>query len=301
MARNRQLYEDVMDVALRATLKEFGFKRKSYATYIMDRPERRWIYELWSEPRIGAGFNETAAVGFPAIEAIIKRYLQGIFVAGVGTRTKAFVGTITPQLMEIAEGHDFYTLRGGPASRRRSKKYQAAQNDPIMKYQRDGWWALPKHPMIGKPGFDEDEFDRIIWDNVAKLGRFLDEQWRAHMPAWYRSCDDPLFVADWIENRQFFLKAVSSDFTLAILYHQGGDDERAARYLHRRIEEGRLTYNETYSELRKEHGGSWLRQLLYPGCWSEEKVAEGAASTLKWRREYAEAARRLADGLGISL
>jgi len=64
MARLRQLYEDVMDVALRATLKEFGFKRKSYATYIMERPDRRWYFELEAEPRLGTGFEDMAGCIF---------------------------------------------------------------------------------------------------------------------------------------------------------------------------------------------------------------------------------------------
>lgn len=304
MARERQLYEDVMDVALRATLKDFGFKRKSHTTYIMDRPERRWIYKLWAEPRFGAGFDENAAVHLPALDPIFEKYLRDVVMQLAGIHPTAIVNTTTPQLMEIAEGHDFYTRLGYRASKKLAKAYKAAQTNPVMKYQRDGWWVLPAHPMIENPRrdgeeFDEDEYYRIIWDHVNELGRFLDEQWRTYVPAWYESCDDPLFIVDWIENRNN-RSSRGLDITFAILCHLGGEDERAARYLGRRIDAARRSHDETYSEIHRERRGSWLRGLLETR-WSEEQVAEEAANLLDARRGYAEAARRLADGLGIAL
>ena len=45
MPRRRQHYEDIMDVKLRATLKDLGFKRKSHASYIHEGPKVRRIFE----------------------------------------------------------------------------------------------------------------------------------------------------------------------------------------------------------------------------------------------------------------
>ena len=42
----RRDYEDVMDVKLRATLKELGFERKGAATYVFERPRVTWFFEL---------------------------------------------------------------------------------------------------------------------------------------------------------------------------------------------------------------------------------------------------------------
>ena len=119
-------------------------------------------------------------------------------------------------------------------------------------------------------------------------------------PRWYERCDDPLFVADWIEHHDTSA-ANRVDLTYAVLHHLGGNDERAAQFLWRRVKAAEITYDELYSEYYRERRGSWLRRLLYPGGWSEERVAEQTASSLEYWRELSEAARKLAGGLGIAL
>lgn len=302
MARERQLYEDVMDVALRATLKEFGFKRKSHATYVMDRPERRWIFELESEPRLGIGFEAMPGVHIPALDAVCEKHIPGVWVFHAVNRTEphAHVTATVPLLMEIAEGHDFYTLRRGLAAKTWSKEYEAAQNNPVMRYRRKGWWVKPIHLLPPESEVSEEEYDRIEEDIIDRMGRFLDEQWRAHVPAWYERCDDPLFVIDWLENHQPSGGA-PTDLTNAVLYHLAGDNALAAECLQRPIQEAEISYEEFYRRIYRDRGGSWLRQLLYPGTWTKEQVAKATTSSLKWCAERAEAARKLANGLGISL
>ena len=299
IARERQFYEDVMDVALRATLKKFGFKRKSHATYIMDRPDRRWILELESEPRLGAGFEAFSAVHVPELDAIFEKYAPGFRVHQAPTRARSHVMATIPQLMEVAAGHDYYTCPRGPASDDWSKEYEAAQNDPVMKYQHNSWWVLPKIPTMKELGYDEEEHERMIWNKVEETGRFLDEQWRAYVPAWYESCDDHLFLAGWIEHQA--PNIITTGCTLGVLCHMGGDDNRAADFFHDRLQEADISYAELHKNLHNEYRGSWLKQLWLGGGWSEEEVESTARGRFKYYQETAEATHRLADGLGIAL
>ena len=302
MARLRQLYEDVMDVALRTTLKEFGFKRKSHATYIMDRPDRLWYFELEAEPRLGIGFEDLPGVHIPALDAICEKHIPGVWVSQAVNRTKphAHVTANIPLLMEIAEGHNMYTVGTGFTSKVRPKGFESAKHPEIIDFQNRHRWVLPSHPMIGKPGFDEEEFDKIIYENIKKLGHFLNDQWRAHVPAWYQRCDDPLFVIDWLENHQPSGGA-PLDLTCAILYHLAGDNGLAAECLRKTVKKAEASYEELYRQIYRDRGGSWFRRLYDPATWTKERVAKSAARALEWRAERAEAARRLANGLGIRL
>lgn len=302
MARGRHLYDEVMDVALRATLKEFGFKRKTRATYIMDRSERRWYFELEAEPRLGIGFEAMPGVHIPALEAICEKHIPGVWVFYAFNRTKphAHVTATIPLLMEIAEGHDFYTKRRGPASDSWSREYESAQNKPVMQFQNRGWWVLPPRPMIGELGYDEDELDKITCENIKKLGYLLDNQWRAHVPTWYERCDDPLFVIDWLDKHQPSGGA-PLDLTSAVLYHLAGKNGLAAECLRKTVQKAEISYDELYREIYRERGGSWLYRLYYPGTWTKERVAESTVDALERRADRAEAARRLAHGLGIRL
>ena len=178
MAR-RQLYDDVMDVALRATLKEYGFTRKTRRDYILERPDRIWIFELEMAPDPRPGFETMAAVCLPQFDEIFETHLPDFWRQGIASRNHAHVGTSIEKLMEIASGHDFYTMQRGPASRNWSEAYQKAQSDPVMQYQDHGYWVPPKYGDHLEQSHEQDMRD---WKRgVRELGLFIDEQWRTHV------------------------------------------------------------------------------------------------------------------------
>jgi hypothetical protein len=302
MARLRQLYEDVMDVALRATLKEFGFKRKSYATYIMERPDRRWYFELEAEPRLGTGFEDMAGVHIPALDAICEKHIPGVWVFHAVNRTEpsAHVTANIPQLMEIAEGHNFYRPDIGFTSKRRRKGFEIVKHPEIVDFRSYHRWAKPTHLLPSRSEVSKEEYDRIEADIFDRWGHFLDDQWRAHVLTWYERCDDPLFVIDWLENHQGS-GGTTIDLTCAILYHLAGDNGLAAECLRKTVQEAEISYEDHYRTIYRDRGGSWFRRLYDPGTWTKERVAKSAAGALEWCAERAEAARRLASGLGIRL
>lgn len=297
MARERQSYEYVMDVALRATLKELGFKRKTYAAYIRETEDRVWIFELGAEPMIGAGFSDMAGVQVPELDRIFERYAPGGRVHHGVTRNPSHVTTELPVLMEIAAGHKYYTTGMGRASKNWSKEYEAAQSDPLMKYRHDKWWVL----RAGLPTSDEgddrwERYDRRMDEMILEFGHFLNDIWLQYALPWYQRCDDPLFVADWMETRD---RGSRSYCSLAVLHHMGGDDRRAADYLHRCFDEASVTYDELYRELYREHHRSWLGRWWGDDGLSDEVIAERAQNWLTQGKRTAETAQKLAGGLGI--
>ncbi len=290
MAR-KQIYDYVMNVALRDTLKEFGFTRKTRRDYILERSDRIWIFEVeMAPPR--QEFSAHAAVYLPELQTLMERRLPGFWFGKASTRNHSHVRASIPQLMEIPEGHDYYTtIYGNP-----TKAYLEAQCDPIMRYQERGNWALPES---GDPLLQSDEERTRAMDRgIRELGLFIDEQWRAFVPDWYRKCDDPMFVVDWMEKHGS--RGFAIDLALAALCHMAADNGRAAFYLRRRIEEAGISYEDLYRELHRHYRGNWLQRLWSRG-WSEQKVAELASGRLAAMKEAAEAARKLADGLGIRL
>ena len=202
--------------------------------------------------------------------------------------------------MQIAEGHNFYTVSAGLTSKQRPKGYETAKHPEIMDFRSYGWWVKPIHLLPSESEVGEEEYDRIEEDIIDRMGHFLDDQWRAHVPTWSERCDDPLFIIDWLENHQPSGGA-SKDLTYAVLYHLAGDNILASEYLRRPIQKAEISYEELYTKIHRERRGSWLRRLLYPNCWSEERVAKAAALRLKLSQEFAEGARKLANGLGIAL
>jgi len=295
MAR-RQIYDDVMDVALRNTLKECGFTRKTRRDYILERPDRIWIFELEMVPN--RGFEATAAIFLTEMDAIIKRYAPDFWVHLVGTRNPAHLCATIPQLMQIAAGHDYYTIRRGPASRNWSEAYQRAQGDPVMKYRDLYCWVLPKYGE--RLGRSQEERIRDLKRGARELGLFMDEQWRFHAWKWYWNCENYGFVVDWMENHQIVSPA--AEMSLGVLCYLAGDYGKARRYFRSHIDASKRPYDDVYRELHAARRGSWLRRIWgKPGNWTEQEVVEETKKALEYNAMLADAARRVAGGLGITL
>ncbi len=296
MAR-RQLYDDVMDVALRATLEKNGFSRKTRRDYVREQPDRMWYFELEMAPDPWPGFEATATVFLPELDAIMEKYAPGIGGLCAERRNHAHISASIPELMQVAAGHDFYTSRRGPASRNWSEAQQRAQSDPVMEYQQRGFWVLPQYAY--ELNLDLEEERHRLRKGRQELGLFLDEQWRIHALAWYFRCNDPLFVVNWIETDEFY--SDHYDISAAVLCHMAGDNGKAASYLQRRFEDARLSYDEIYKNFYKRQRGNWFQRVWAGGyVWTEERVAAEAKAELTLLANLAKAGRNLAAGLGIS-
>lgn len=293
----RQMYEDVLDVALRQTLKEHGFTRKSRRDYVLERPGRIWTFEVEMERRMGDGFLADATVFVPELDAILEHHVPGFYGQHAPSHGTSTVKATITVLMEIEAGHDFYTRRRGPNSQLWSEAYQRAQEDPIMRYRYRGYWTLPQ---FSERLEKSDPQDKPDWEEGAReLGLFLDAQWRAYVWDWYHKCDDPMFVVHWIETQR--CTNIFSDCSLAVLCHMAGNPDRTRFYLQRRVDEGRTTYEELYKEIHRHYRGNWLQRLWSTIGWSEEQVVDLAQGRLQHLQRAAEAARKLAAGFDIQL
>ena len=95
-----------MDVALRATLKEFGFKRKSRTNYVCEHsPERVWIFEIepWSQHH---PFRDWSGIFVPEIENIVTRVTPELKTYETFLREPSQFKTSTVELARIALGWD---------------------------------------------------------------------------------------------------------------------------------------------------------------------------------------------------
>jgi hypothetical protein len=292
----RQMYDDVLDVALRQTLIDHGFTRKTKRDYMQERPDFIWYFEVEMEPRLGIGFRATAAVSVPEVDAILRRNGLDDFMFHGITHNRTTVVTTLLRLIEIADGRHYrhHSQPVYPPNGLESRRGEPGI--PIVFYLENQFWTVPRYTdALGR----SDEECKSDWDRgVRELGEFMDRQWLIHAPDWYRKCDDPMFIVDWMETEDSLGRY--GDITLAALCHVAGSTDRARFYLRRRVEEAKITYEELYRELHKDKRGNWLRRLWSSG-WSEEKIVESAKGRLEGLRETADAARKLADGIGIRL
>jgi hypothetical protein len=276
MARERQWYEDVMDVALRATLKEHGFRRKSHATYICEHsPDRVWAFELALCHSPAQYFSESSGIFGTAIEAVMSRLAPECANHRTGMRTLVHATVGIGELIKIENGWDVKAWNQNPQSKTWLGGYRNHPSiDTVLRHIQPG--GCFTHEAAGSPmKLGWPEWRRRVKTVTEELGHDLDMLWRKYELDWLQRCDDPLF-------------------------HLAGADDRAAPYLQQRIDDGAIPYETHLEELELEkQAGFWERLWRGPPKPIDAKTI--AQQRLKYWRIWGEAARKLADGLGIKL
>lgn len=294
----RQMYDDVLDVALRQTLIDHGFKRKSKRDYMQERPGRVWYFEVEMERRLGMGFLANAAVSIPELDATLERFVPGFF--GVHAPTHNTTNVMAPllRLIELEHGRRYSVTRQPIYPVEGFDSAETQRGDQIFYYLEQSHWVIPRY--TDRLGRSDEERKSDRERGARELGLFLDELWRALAWDWYHACDDPLFVVNWIETED--PGGIATDCSLAVLCNMAGETDRTRFHLQRRVEEASTTYEELYQEIYEAERGSWLHRFLHGGVGSsEEEVANLAKGRLKVLRNAADGARKLADGFGIRL
>lgn len=291
MARWRQWYEDVVDVALRATLKEHGFKRKSPSTYVFDRsPDRVWAFELGLCHSQAEYFSECSGIFAPKIAESVNRFGIDKWVWLTGMRTATHTAVGIAELVKIENGWDAKSWSRNPRS---STWYGGYRRPPsfatILRHiQPGGCYSYDAAGNVSKVG--ENEWRRRIATITEELGHDLDDNWRKYELRWLQNCDEPAYFARWLEERVHG----RTELLLAIAYHLAGDADRAASFLNKAIHDGERPFEAVAAELRE--------QAIERGDKSKlATVDEDARSLFKYLQSRAEATRHLASGLGICL
>ena len=326
MTRSRQWYEDVMDVALRATLKEFGFKRRSRTNYVCEHsPDRVWVFEI--EPwRQHHPFRDWTGIFVPEIEDIVTRIAPEIGTYATFLRNPAHLRASIAELVKIEHGWDQATWERSPKSRHWLWGQRFSPRVTLAVPLFDGnWWNQDhvKEVLVRKRSVQEfvrrsagiSWHERLSRDNketAEAVGRELDFLWRKYSHDWLRRCDDPRYLAEWLNTYVFSGKytPLRSTYaaTAATAYHMAGDQDGAASVLNRLIAELETAFE---TELARKQArdrtpgpiAQWVRGLIgHPTPPPREHNAEARAwAKLDVKRENAEAARKLAAGLGIKL
>ena len=327
MARNRQWYEDVMDVALRATLKEFGFKRKSRTNYICEHsPERVWIFEI--EPRRGHDrFRDWSGIFVPEIKDIVTRIAPEMEEFVTVLRNPAQFKTSIPDLVRISRGWDEPTWEKNPKSRHWlwGSRYPPSIEIAIPLSDggtKDAWWHLRyvkevlaktrtarEWVMRDYEGDDRKPWERD-WEETARAaGLELDALWRKHAHAWLQKCDDPNYLAQWFDRHIFSGKNTPLReryaANAAISYFVAGDQDGATKILNRLIAESETSYkivlDREEARDRSRELGPVLSAIFGQTPPPTRDAATRAQSTVRVNRVYREAAYKIASGLGLKL
>lgn len=291
MSRNRQWYEDVMDVALRATLKEHGFKRKSRTNYVCEHsPERIWIFEI--EPwRQHHPFRDWSGIFVPEIEEIVTGIDPEMRTHHTFLREPSQLKASIVELAWIALGRDRVNWEKNPKSRHwlwgRRRPPPITREIPLW----DGGWWYMNHvkEVLDKTrtpdewimrGYEDDDREpwKRKWDETAEaVGVELDALWRKYAHDWLQKCDDMHFLAEWFDQQVYSPGHPGHETTAATAataWHLAGNDFRAADILGRLVTENEaIAANKT----------------------------ENTAEYRSYVRTIAEAARKLADKFGIRL
>lgn len=249
MARHRHRYEDVMDVALRATLKEHGFKRKSKASYVCDHsPSRVWIFEIeiWKS-RIG--FKNRTAIFVPEIEDIVTRATPGIGTYDTRTRNPSQFMTSVAGLIRTEFGWDNATWEANPKSDHwlwgPRAAPEAGKAIPIM--DGNSWgYNRAKTYLAKNIGTRElvlrnsrrdrnPEYWRDRDETTEEVGQELDRLWRGYAHEWLQKCDDPRYLAEWLDKYVCSWRGLPvrgpCAFTAATAWHLAGETSRATKIL----------------------------------------------------------------------
>lgn len=248
MARQRQWYEDVMDVALRATLKEFGFKRKSHTNYVCEHsPERIWFFEIktW---RQSDQFTDITGIFVPEVENIVKRIAPRLGPFDAYMKNPAQFSATVARLIKIENGWDNATWEKNTKSRHWfwGKRYPPS-TEKIVPLLRDDHWNLQnaKAILAGKRTardfvlrsieHDLNEQERDTLETAEAVGLELDRLWRSHVYEWLQKCNDPRFLANWLDKYVCSQRNVprhdSCAFTGATAWLLAGDKVSASELL----------------------------------------------------------------------
>ena len=263
MARERQWYEDVMDVALRATLKEHGFKRKSPATYVCDHsPDRIWVFEIeiWKSL---IGFKDWTAIFVPEIENIVTRVAPEIGTYDTRMRSPSQFCTSIGNQVKIEQGWDNATWETNPKSDHWLWGPRAAPEAGKRVQIMDGnsWGNTHAKAFLMKNINTQElarknirqksnsEYWRDRDETTETVGQELDKLWRVYIFEWLQKCDDPHYLAEWLEKYVCSWRGLPTRepcaFTAATAWHLAGEGSRVADILNEVIAKFEITNAET--------------------------------------------------------
>ena len=290
----RRDYEDVMDVKLRATLKELGFERKGAATYVFERPRVTWFFELERGWDYGFGpiFYDALGVFDPEVERIFRDVLENDWVRHTEMRSRCYVGTRIPRLVEIE-------LEDGPTqSLARGSYKRPPKVDSVIEYYWKGAWR-PRHDPAEPTSPEERE--RLYRERIAEFGPYFDEMFRRYALPWFQMSEKPKEFAQWYEN--YTVDPFWPDFVRVlcaiVVHHIAGNRKRAKELIQQLIAEGDLSFEELLRDVHDQKGiRSWMFWPVFRSVFKPEQYEENARADEALNQIGARKARRLAEVLG---
>ena len=301
MPRRRQSYEDIMDVKLRATLKELGFKRKSHATYIREDPKVRRIFELELDHNvISADFTDGAGVFNHEMERIYDEVLKRHYIQYSGIRNHAHAGTSIMTLIEIERGWDYRTWQETHPPENGlfgDIIHRPPDVTKVVEHCSDrGYWT----PVIADWRLEDEEWERQHRPHVEALGTYLEELFHRYILPWYETCDDPLSFARWYD--RYESRGLTQILGAITAYGLAGEKDRAGELIRGRIEEAARSFEDVRQEVDDHYFRHGWRRWLFGREKSFDKDIDVDEETRALRgvlSEIESQARTLSKALDI--
>lgn len=264
MTRKIPWYQGVMDVALRATLEECGFRQKSRRTFVCEHaPQRIWVFEI-ELSKYRQPFRDWTGIIVPEIEDIIMRRVPDAGLYETGFQQPSRFSTTTADLVKISRGWDGYTweknLKPWSVFIGRLKPPLTEKAIPLLNR---GFWNVRHASRVLSQQRSAREIvmrsiepdDRTPWDRdweetADAVGRELDKLWRTHALDWLQNCDDPQYLAHWYDTQVYssgYHGPVKTAVTAATAWCLANNPARATEILARAIAETeeRAAWHET--------------------------------------------------------
>jgi len=288
MARNRREYEDVMDVKLRATLKELGFKRKTPSTYVFERSTVTWVFELEQQWKWGRGFFDSIGVVNFEMERIFRDVLEHDWVRYAPMRNKCHVATSIPQLVAIE-------LKGGPIHplARRHFEWPPNVNNVLEYYWKDAW--RPRRDPVEHTLTEARE--RLYRERIAEFGPYFEEMFRRYALPWYKMSERSREFAQWYEDHTWpeFPKVICA----IVAHHVAGNKDRAKELIRRLVVEGDMTFDQVLRDVCEWHRvRAWMHWPILRTIYKPEEYQDIARADLELIRIAARKAQSLASAFG---
>ncbi len=289
-----------MDVKLRATLKELGFKRKSHATYIREGPKVRRVFQIYREDSVISGdFKDQAVVFNHEMERVYNDVLKRHYIQYSGIRTLGHAATSIAELIAIERGWDYYTWQENHPDQGVFGDYVPRCPDVVKTLEHcsdGGYWM----PIVADWRLEDDEWERQHRPHVEALGAYLDELFRRHILPWYELCDDPLSFARWYD--RYESRGLTQILGAITAYGLAGEKVRASELIRGRIEEAARSYDDVRQEVFDHYFRSGWRRWLFGREKSFEENIDVDVETLARRDvagQIASQARTLSGAFDI--
>jgi len=278
MTRSDTASDAIINLGIRQTLKELGFKRKTSRYYLLETERFVKFVEITRAMPPVWNFGMDTAILNRDVEVYFKKILN-------------------PQVATLYPGrtrHDSHAEAGSHFAeiywRRDEIEAYEKMLEEIGWRRRLPWTVMPEDPLARPQDmrFFKHDLDEAEQDQVAKE---ISDQWLEYSLPWLQQMEDPERMLLYLEClRRSGCFGIPGEVSLAALAHFVGREDLVQKHLDYLYDLGEVAFE----RVKKERTPPWYS--LYTEPWSDERVSD----FVEYRHTAAAEAHMLAKRLGLN-